>query len=154
MTNNIYQGDPRLFLTANGSRLNFVGGQPTMDRGFENMVLIALFTRRGWCGNTLFDDTDVHIGSDFEAAFEQPLNLAAINDIEDRAAKALDFLIKDGLASDVDVSASNPRGDRVEVTITIARPNKDISELVLIKNGINWVYQASEPAHAGVTNGS
>lgn len=150
MTNSIYQGDIRVFLGSNGSYFSFVGGQPIMDQGFETMVLIALFTRPGWVGNTLFDDSDTHIGSEFEEAFEQPLNLAALNEIEDRGSKALEFMINSGLASEIDVSAANPVSDRVEVTITIKRPNKDISELLIIKNGINWVFQALDPAHGRI----
>jgi hypothetical protein len=38
----VFQGDPRLFLDKNGAYIAFSGGQPVMDRGFENVVLILL----------------------------------------------------------------------------------------------------------------
>ena len=71
----IYQGDPRLFLDSDGSFLKFTGGQPVMDRGLENIVLISLFTRPGWPGNVLFQDENQKIGSDFLDIANQSITL-------------------------------------------------------------------------------
>ena len=46
-----FDGDPKLILTQNGATLQYLGGQPVLDRGVENQATIALFTAPGWCGN-------------------------------------------------------------------------------------------------------
>ena len=45
-----FQGDPRLVLTEEGSEIIWKGGQPVLDQGVENVVLIDLFTN----GSQLF----------------------------------------------------------------------------------------------------
>lgn len=147
MIYNIYQGDPKLFLFPSGSDLEFRGGQPIMDGGLENTVFISLFTRKGWIGNTMFGDTAYHIGSDFELAFEQPINIGALDDIQQEAGKALQWMIDVNLASNIDIVVSNPTGERIDTKITIHRPNLPASELVLIKNGSNWLMQRDDPAY-------
>ena len=139
----IYQGDPRLFLNANGSFLKFTGGQPVLDRGLENLVLISLFTRPGWPGNVLFQDENQQLGSDFEEIANQPITLQMINDLRDAAERALD----NPALGNVSVIIDNPSGHRLNITITIKPPGQDILMLLITKNGLNWVSQALDPAH-------
>lgn len=138
-----FEGDPRLILTVNGSTLKFVGGQPVMDRGLENLVLISLFTTPGWAGNTLFRDVNQKIGSNFEIAANQPITLQSLNDIRDAAEKALN----DPVFGKVTVAVGNPNGYRVDVNIIIEPPGEDIQKLLVSKNGINWQSQIIDPAH-------
>jgi phage gp46-like protein len=145
-----FQGDPRLILTANGATLRFKGGQPVMDRGWENYVLIALFTRRGWCGNVLFDNPSQKIGSDFEEAHEQAITLAALNDIREAAKRALADMESDGLASRVEVETTNPSGAIIETRITVVSPSNEAGQLLITKNGLNWLAQAVDPAYLRV----
>lgn len=139
----IYQGDPRLFLDENGSFLEFKGGQPVMDQGLENLALISLFTRRGWAGNVLFQDQSQQIGSDFEATAEQPITIQTINDVTDAAEKALE---SDAFGN-VTISVENPSGYKTDVKVTIEHPGQDIQELLISKNGLNWVAQKLFPAY-------
>jgi hypothetical protein len=139
----IYQGDPRLFLTADGARLQFTGGQPVLDRGLENLALISLFTRPGWCGNDLFDDPNQRIGSDFEEATNQPITLAALNDIRDAAEKAMD----NPAFGRVTVDVQNPHSYRLNIVIRVEPPGQDIKLLLITKNGLNWTAQALDPAY-------
>lgn len=139
----IYQGDPRLFLSADGAYLNFTGGQPTLDRGLENLVLISLFTRSGWAGNILFQDENQKAGSDFEEISNQPITLQMINDLRNAAERALD----NPAFGNVDVEISNPNSYRLEVKITLQPPGQDIKTLLITKNGLNWIAQASDPAY-------
>lgn len=131
-------GDPRLFLDENGSRLIFTGGQPAMDTGLENLALIALFTTPGWAGNDLFNDPNQQIGSDFLTLSRQPITLASLNDIRDAAGKALD---SDAFGK-VTVDVLNPTGHRIDVSILIEPPGADIQTLLISKNGLNWQAQA------------
>ena len=141
------QGDPRLFLTERGATIKFIGGQPVMDGGWENYVLISLFTRPGWVGNVLFDKPSQRIGSDFEETAEQAITIDSLADLEESGKRALADMIADGLAEKVEVIASNPSGDIRNVRILITPPGKDVEELLLTKHGLNWLVQANDPAH-------
>ena len=138
----IFSGDPRLFLSENGSRLIFKGGQPVMDRGLENLALISLFTRRGWAGNVLFSDIDQQIGGDFEEAANQPITLSMLNDVAQAAERALD----NPAFGNVIVTVENPNSNRLNVIILIQPPGQDSKILTLSRNGDNWIAQKEEPA--------
>lgn len=143
----VYQGDPKLFLGKEGSYLKFIGGQPVMDTGLENCVFISLFTREGWAGNYLFENNKYHIGSRFEASLEAPINLQMLINSQDEAAKALDWMIERGLASSIEVSVTNPVGGQINTLVKIHPPGLPVQNLLLIKNGINWIFQTENPAY-------
>lgn len=134
------QGDPRLILTASGSRLQFIGGQPLMDRGLENLALISLFTSPGWAGNLLLDTS---IGSGFEASTNQPITLQSLNDIRDAAEKALE----NPAFGRITVDVKNPTGSRLDVNIRIEPPGANPQQLQLTRYAENWTFQAVEPAY-------
>jgi hypothetical protein len=142
----IYSGDPYLTLGPDGSTLHYVGGQPVMDQGLENQVLIALFTKPGWAGNTLLSDTDQHIGSDFIEAANQPITLQSLTDIEQAAVRAL----QSPAFGRVTATVTNPESDRIRAEILIEPPGQDSQTIVLTRNGLNWQAQAVNPAHARV----
>jgi phage gp46-like protein len=139
----IYQGDPALVLGVNGSKLVFKGGQPVMDQGLENLALISLFTTQGWVGNSLFADPAQRIGSDFMDAANQPITLSMLNDVAQAAKRALD----DPAFGNVIVNVENPNSYRLNVTIRLEPPGQDSMELLLEKNGLNWIFQKLKPAH-------
>lgn len=136
------QGDPRLVLTENGSKIVYKGGQPVMDQGVENLALISLFTKREWAGNVLFKDPAQKIGSDFVQAGLEPITLGSLNNVRDAAVKALDH----PLFGKVDVMASNPTSYQTKVDIILKPPGEDIKTLMLVKNGLNWIVQTTDPA--------
>lgn len=149
----LFEGDPKIFLDERGSRLEWNGGQCVMDAGFENPVFISLFTTlepttspRGWAGNYLFEDQNVWIGSRYEAALAEPITITSLNTARDEAQKALDWLLNSKLASEIIVDVINPMTDRVETSIRIRPPDLPLVELLLIKNGVNWIYQIQDPA--------
>jgi len=137
-----FQGDPKLTLGPDGAGMTFKGGQPVMDQGLENLVLIALFTRRNWCGNAMIENEDEKIGSDFETACDQPITLQALNDIRDAAEKAL---VNKKFKS-VTVEVFNPKSALIKVDILISN-DKGEAALSLEKSGAAWVMQASNPAY-------
>ena len=139
----VYQGDPRLFLDSDGSFLKFTGGQPVMDKGLENLVLISLFTRPGWPGNVLFQDENQKIGSDFEELANQSITLQMINNLRNAAERAL---VNPALGN-VTVDISNPSGYRLDIKITVQPPGQDIQTLIISKHGLNWISQALDPAY-------
>lgn len=138
-----FQGDPRLVMTQNGTRLQFVGGQPLMDRGLENLVLISLFTHEGWCGNRLMKTP---IGSGFMPACNQPITRQSINRVRAAAEAAL---VNPALGR-VAVTVTNPTGQQLRVHIVVEPPASNPQELVLTRNGANWYSQRTEPAYPQV----
>jgi phage gp46-like protein len=142
----IFSGDPYLTLGPDGSALTFKGGQPVMDQGFENQVMIALFTTPNWAGNALFADPQQRVGSDFVEAANQPITLQSLTDVEQAAVRAL----QSPAFGRVTAEASNPESDRIRVEILIEPPGQDSQTIILTRNGLNWQAQADNPAHERV----
>jgi phage gp46-like protein len=144
---NRFGGDVRLWPGPDGVTAKFINGQPIMDQGFENYVIIKLFTRMGWVGNHFIRNTKQKFGSRFEKAHDQPINLRALRDIEKAGEQALEVMIEDGLASKITVTASNPASNRIDTLVQIANPGQDLFQLLITKNGINWIAQIVDPAN-------
>lgn len=148
MTTHNYEGDPCLYIDEHGSYLKIDQGQPVMDAGIENAVLISLLTRTGWCGNIFFKDPK-KIGSRFLQVADKPITRQSSLDLEDAARKALDWLIDTGTAREVEVRILNTSTSR-ELVILIHPPSASWNKqkmIRLINSGINWQYQREIPAH-------
>ena len=138
----IMQGDPRMVLGPNGASLQFIGGQPLMDPGLENLALISLFTAPGWCGNR-FVNSYSQIGSDFEYLCRQPITRSSLNQIKNAAVLAL----SDPAFGSVAVTVSNPDGNNLKVLIQIHPPGGTVQELTLQRSGGNWLAQGRTPVY-------
>jgi hypothetical protein len=138
-----YQGDPKIILTEDGATLKFVGGQPVMDRGLENFALISLLTKEGWVGNYFIRDEADKLGSDFLEVSAGARTLSSLRRVENSGERAL----KSPLFESVQVSASNPVSDFLDVAALVKPPNQDEMKLKLTKNSANWQSQAVEPAN-------
>lgn len=125
----IFSGDPKLHLNGNGSYLAYRGGQPVMETGEANVALIALFTRRGWCGNILARSDAERIGSDFEAACDEPITLSSLNTVRDAAEKAL---LVAGYR-EVTAQVSNPRDNTIAVKIVAVSQRGTRFSFVIVK---------------------
>lgn len=143
----VFQGDPAISITSDGAILKFIDGQPVLDKGFENAVIISLFTKQNWFGNSLFEVDSQKIGSDFEASMAEPINLAGINNRRLAAERALSWLKTSGKVKDVDVNVTNPKSNIIIVSILITPPNGEKVDLTLENFGANWRFQATDPAH-------
>ena len=139
-----FEGDPKMVLTENGSNLIFRGGQPEMDQGLENAVMISLDTRKGWCGNVFFKKPSEKIGSDYEENNEQSITVTSLNENRMAAEKALQWFINDGIFNSVDVKVINPTFNSKEVIILVSPPPQ---VLKLSKSGVNWQLQKVNPAN-------
>jgi phage gp46-like protein len=140
-----FQGDPAVKITANGADMVFMGGQPVMDQGLENAVLISLFTLPGFWGNSILPVAQ-QIGSEYQ----QPrtvIDIETIDDINRSAEDALEWMLDTGIASSVDVETVNPTG-QITTRIKIAPPGENLQEFIFTQNGQNWISQAVNPAHA------
>ena len=143
----VFQGDPAFKIGKNGSTFEFIEGQPISDQGFENAVLISLFTKREWPGNVLFRGDSQKVGSDFEKSNALPINRAGLNSRRDAALKSLQWAINKRLFKEVFVSVTNPNSNTIIVTIRITPPNGEDVNLTLENFGQNWRFQKEDPAH-------
>ncbi|MDR1287987.1 MAG: hypothetical protein LBK08_10295 [Treponema sp.] len=141
----IFEGDPRIVLTANGADLNYRGGQPTMDTGVENTALISLFTKPGWPGN-IFAPPENRIGSDFEDTCRGSITLRKLLDIENSGRRAL----TSKTFPDVTVDLSNPASDNLRIHTTLGPGGA----LNLVREGALWKNQAADPAYRKVVKGA
>lgn len=141
-----FQGDIAVKISENGASMTFIGGQPVVDQGLENAVIISLFTKKGWWGNALIKDENKKIGSDFERV-RVTIDVQTINDVKDDAEKALAWMRTVNLASSIDITVINPRTDWIKTGIDVFSPGKDVQEFLFLKNGLNWLSQAKNPAH-------
>lgn len=151
MTFNVYNGDPKIFLGKNGAYLSFPGkgGQPVMDAGLENTAFFLLLIRPGWPGNYLFTNKDYEVGKGgrYLAAIEQPITSTSLDEAAQGAEQDLEPLKTWGLAAAVEVSVTNPVGQEIYTEIKITPPDKDPVVLLGVKNGVNWIWQVTDPAH-------
>lgn len=110
------------------------------DEGLRTAVIISLFTdrrvetdelspedksRRGWFGDLYADPVGDLIGSRLwllkrAKASDETRNLA-----EDYAQEALQWLIDDGVADSIDVSAAFDKNKALALTCIITKPNGD-----------------------------
>ena len=146
MNNKRFQGDPAIKITENGARMTFIDGQPVMDQGLENAVQIALFTKKNWWGNVLITNPNQKIGSNFERQ-RTIIDAETVNEVFDDATQALKPLIDSGLIISADIEVTNPVLNHIYVYLTIKPHARDEIELLFIKNGVNWISQAQNPAH-------
>ena len=142
----IFEGDPKIFIDKNGAKFIFKSGQPVMDAGVENAAIISLFTKKGWWGNFYFEGSQ-QIGSDFEKTVKGTINRLYFVRVEDSARRALKWMIDENIVNEIDVEVVNPESNRTEVTIILYPPGRNSTELLLINNGTNWIFQTTNPAY-------
>jgi phage gp46-like protein len=145
-----YQGDPKKIMTARGATLQFKGGQPLMDAGIENAILMSLFTKT-WFANVFFSDPAKHFKSRFEEEAAKPITIDQLLNIEDAAQECLKWMVDKGIVSKFEVTATVPKFNRLEVKIKVFRPGGEEFDLHLTKHGQNWISQALYPANERVT---
>lgn len=141
-----FQGDPAVNIDDGGAKIYFRGGQPEMDHGLHNAVLISLFTKPGWWGNVLESEESKKIGS----TVEEPrtiIDIQTLNDYEDAINLALQWMIDVNLASRIDITVTNPYLNQIQAEINIHPPGQDIETFIFLKYGTNWIEQAFNPVH-------
>lgn len=133
---NVFQGDPALILGPDGATLEFTGGQPKMDTGLENQVVISLFTAPDWPGNHMLS-AENQIGSDFEEEGRKAITLRNLTRLESVAVEA----VQASVFGDVTAGVTNPESYRRDVKIGIEPPGGTAEEILLTTNGQNWINQ-------------
>jgi hypothetical protein len=133
-----FQGDVKIYMEPDGADMQFIGGQPTMEAGLENLALISLFTLPGFWGNTLIDDVNQHITSEFEVNAKGPINLKKLESIRQNAEKSLN----DEALGEKEITVTNPKNIRLDLFALLYPPGRDVMELKVSKFYQNWQNQA------------
>lgn len=147
---NRFAGDPALKITENGAFLQFIGGQPIMDQGLNNAVLISLFTKPGWWGNTLIPDPNKKVGSEYQK-IRTVIDVATVRDVSEAADEALRWMTDTGLVNNIEIQTVNPAGDQIRTAINFYPPGNDVQSFLFTKNGLSWIGQATNPAYKRFT---
>jgi hypothetical protein len=129
----VYSGDVKLFLTPDGADIRFACGQPVMERGVENIILISLFTREGWAGN-IFQTREGQIGSGFEEACAENVTLETLRLTADAAEKALDAAELGAAAAEIVNTAG------ADIALTVVTPQGNMN---LVRTNELWRNQRS-----------
>lgn len=137
----IYQGDLLLSSDGDGVTVTFKGGQPTLDSGITNSVILSLFFK-SWFMNATIEDELEHIGSEFtNYLVNNPITVSNLNTARNIALKSLSWLTSENIASEVDVRLRNPNGSIVQVLVLIKPPGKTVIAILATKYGLNWKIQ-------------
>lgn len=135
-----YQGDVKLTISPyEDGGINYNLGQPDMDTGLENAIIISLGTKPGWWGNLLMDKESKKIGSNYDELTHDILNFNQLRKIEKETEKALDWMKQVGIIEKVESIVSNPQSDRIENLIKITKPGGIVEIFQL-----NWDQQFQE----------
>lgn len=121
-----------------GGDLVVADGDLALDKGLNTAVLISLFTdrraeegddlpdpqgdRRGWWGDGLNGGHDL-IGSRLWLLTRRKVTPETRRLYEEYTREALAWLVDDGVAASLDVSAAWVAADRLEVSVAITRPD-------------------------------
>jgi hypothetical protein len=138
----IYQGDPKIIIDENGADMIYPGdgGQPEMEQGVENQAIISLFTDEGWEGNYYLKNKDQKVGSNYRDTAEKPITLSNLELIRQSTINALSSPV----FGEIESIVTTPSSGQIRNGISITPRGKNQSEIILQKNGLNWVMQAKK----------
>lgn len=120
-----------------------------LDEGLQTAIVISLFTdkrcrveelpsaetdRAGWWGDMFADLEGDQIGSKLWLLRREKQLPATLVRYEEYARESLQWLIDDGIATAVSVTASYPETGRVDLVIAIQRPQGAVS----FKYSLSW----------------
>jgi len=121
-----------------GFDIAIIGDDIAVDGGLETAVLLSLFSdalvstdelaavddetdRRGWWGDDLADDSNQRTGSKLWLYDRESFASIKVDRIKEAATEALQWLIDDGVAKAVTVTASTVKPKTVSLTVVIER---------------------------------
>jgi len=134
------QGDAKIYLLPSGHEIIYTSGQPEMDSGLANSIIIYLFTEKGWALNNILPE-DQQIGSGFLEACRQPITIDQIREIEIEAEAALAPVDNLGYGKIVDLSVRMKTGHQIYLTFSIDPPGGDRASFELSGYAENWRLQ-------------
>lgn len=105
-----FNGSPAIV----GGDLVFENGQPIMDTGISTSVTTSLLTRQGWWGEII-----APLAGGYVEASESPITSAMLDNLEAVAESSLSWIRRQGLASTISATCTNPVADEVQTVVEI-----------------------------------
>jgi phage gp46-like protein len=127
------EGDPKLYTDGEYFDLSIIDGQPVMDQSLQNAVNLSLWGNKYWWGNVVSEVSEKISGNMSELSRTTLTNKTRQN-TEEYAKKSLAWLVSDGVAKSVTVSATIQGPSFLGLNILIEQPDKTIN----IRYQINW----------------
>ena len=137
--------DIRTVWLEGGAALLIREGALARDDGLETAVVLSLFTdrlaapgdvpagaqpgaRRGWWGDALADVPGDLMGSRLWLLHRAKQEAGVLTAAEGYAREALQWLVEDGVATAVEVTASFPRAGVLALAVQVQRPTKPVAQ--------------------------
>ena len=155
--------DIALIIEDNCFDIRLEDGDFIADDGLETVIITALFTdkrvrndqlpdfatdKRGWWGDMVSEVDQDRIGSRLWTLARSKISNETLRLYEDYSREALQFLIEDGIANQIEVSASYNDNFHLILSINVRRPNKEETKFNLL-----WDNQSIEVLNKDRNNG-
>lgn len=133
----------------------------TKDDGLETAVIISLFTdrrvgieelppletdRAGWWGDMFPEIENDEIGSKLWLLMREKQTNQTLSRVVEYCKEALQWMIEDGIAESVEVSAEYPEREKLSLAISIQKPKGKVS----FKYILNWRAELSKGESDGI----
>lgn len=114
--------DLMLIDNGDGGELVLEGGDVKGDGTLLTAVYISLFGGDNF--SNVFETYEQN--GEFEESLNQPITAKNLKNVENKAKKSLDWLIQEGIANSVEVSAFGDIKEKINVNITIQEPSGEV----------------------------
>lgn len=114
--------DLMLIDNGDGGELVLEGGDVKGDGTLLTAVYISLFGGDNF--SNVFETYEQN--GEFEESLNQPITAKNLKNVENKAKKSLDWLIQEGIADSVEVSAFGDIKEKINVNIAIKEPSGEI----------------------------
>ena len=124
------EGNVRLYHTADGGEVDVIDQQIVLNGGLETSAYLSLFGGEEdgsdwWANQTIESDSDRMISRTQALLRGLPATSSNLRRLHDAAISDLAWMMKDGIASKVEVSVRIPAYARVEFTIDISAEGEE-----------------------------
>lgn len=114
--------DLMLIDNGDGGELVLEGGDVKGDGTLLTAVYISLFGGDNF--SNVFETYEQN--GEFEESLNQPITAKNLKNVENKAKKSLDWLIQEGIANSVEVSAFGDIKEKINVNIVIQEPSGEV----------------------------
>lgn len=143
--NAIKESDVFLYPTPDGANLQFEGGQPLMEDGFDTAIYLSLVGPSDWWGNTYATDPEVFQGPISDLLLTGALNNQKRLDIIAKAETLLAWMVRAGIMKSVTASAFIETPEQIKLTLLFTEPDGQQQEK---KYRITWTNQKARVSFA------
>ena len=133
--------EPKLYIDGDGVNVNLRNGYTETDDGIYNAINISLLTanKNISAHNLLFRRNSEKIGSKFyKESLSSPVNIQGLKDRESAAKSDLQWLIDDGVLSEVNIRATAPGNSNVNLAIKVKQLNGNYIDFIIIGSGVEY----------------